>query len=899
MPPKAGPRSGVSTGTKRKVPPAFDKASNPRTKRQNTQRDARTLAAQTTSKAFKNGELDVDKFVKAREYEIRALEEGLQRSKKALTQRAFQQVPKDLRRRTASHNAARVPKRLRQRARQEMTEDNTPTVTAKGRRLTGRMRLRVETVKKLRAMGAKKRAALDKEKVKQKDEAVATTAVQGKVEARTKERRDKKNQLKQPPVPKAKFRKRQLHKSWLPTHLYHAKRAKMTPSMEPLWRFAIPLTPSLKCYRPTHRAASERGAVAWDVSYLATIRLEGLEKSIEGVLKGLGTSHVSNGPDAFGPKGRRWRNGTRTWQGWLFERDQGVERPKGIAPVTAIWRIEQHQTFEPSKTRRAVFLRVHPSAFLQLWEQVTQLCKVQRPQVVAEDLRFEIGSIEIRGPGSTEALQGALWPSREADVQGTDIATANQVWKSLNGIQDPALLPANAMLAFSIQDPRLHHPPRTVEGPTSGYEQQLLQVLADWPADGISQSQAIFDSKVRRSSSKSLPSQKAINRRKGDSQPGEYPAVLPTDPRIPVLLYVSKTTSSKAASWTVLLPWKAVTAVWYSIMYYPLSTGGQVRLGGLREQRQLAFESGTPWFPGDFPGTDAGDVWNDKESARRRAEWERRPKGKRHEFSSTDVGADAKGELGDGWACDWKRLLNGPPRSENGSVDGSEEKTPYHIDTQTARSILVKKVVPSSLSVDFSTALTTVCIEYLTRGVPSPCARVYRLPESSQSTGETSSEPSSGPTLTSVASSESGRSLREQWLSLLPFRAKQHDRTAHHELKLPVFPRNAPQEEIQRRLAAYLLSEPTSDDAHGPDYPRVPGEDDLIGFVTTGEFCLSQGKGVGIASVQVSKIMGDACRGNANGNAIGEPKIAREERQLCIVRNAGESIGRLARWEVV
>lgn len=95
-------------------------AGGSRNKRQKTQRDARTLAVQTSSKAFKNGELDVGAFVKAREYEIRALEEGMARARKGLTQRAFQQVPKDLRRRTASHNAKRVPKRLRRQAVREV-----------------------------------------------------------------------------------------------------------------------------------------------------------------------------------------------------------------------------------------------------------------------------------------------------------------------------------------------------------------------------------------------------------------------------------------------------------------------------------------------------------------------------------------------------------------------------------------------------------------------------------------------------------------------------------------------------------------------------------------------------------------------------------------------------------
>lgn len=125
MAPKEG-MQGQGQSTKRKGPPGSSSENNAsRNKRQKVQRDARTLAVQTTSKAFKNGELDVGAFVKAREYEIKALEDGLARSKKGLTQRAFQQVPKELRRRTASHNAKRVPKRLRKQAVREVCVDGS------------------------------------------------------------------------------------------------------------------------------------------------------------------------------------------------------------------------------------------------------------------------------------------------------------------------------------------------------------------------------------------------------------------------------------------------------------------------------------------------------------------------------------------------------------------------------------------------------------------------------------------------------------------------------------------------------------------------------------------------------------------------------------------------------
>ena len=83
--------------------------------------NARSVLAQTSDKALnKDGDLDVPSFVKAREFEIKAMEASMAVSKKALASRAFQELPKDLRRRTASHNVKRVPKRMRARAQKEV-----------------------------------------------------------------------------------------------------------------------------------------------------------------------------------------------------------------------------------------------------------------------------------------------------------------------------------------------------------------------------------------------------------------------------------------------------------------------------------------------------------------------------------------------------------------------------------------------------------------------------------------------------------------------------------------------------------------------------------------------------------------------------------------------------------
>ena len=87
--------------------------------------EARTILSQSTDKALdQSGELDVPAYVKAREFEIQSLENSISGSKKALSTRAFQQVPRELRRRTASHNVKKVPKRLRVRAAREVSAAN-------------------------------------------------------------------------------------------------------------------------------------------------------------------------------------------------------------------------------------------------------------------------------------------------------------------------------------------------------------------------------------------------------------------------------------------------------------------------------------------------------------------------------------------------------------------------------------------------------------------------------------------------------------------------------------------------------------------------------------------------------------------------------------------------------
>ena len=559
-----------------------------------------------------------------------------------------------------------------------MVVNNTPTIIARRRKPTGRMRLRLETAKKLRKLSTKGKAKSkvpDSHDLSSKGDASVPMAetddrdTEKVTVIKTRPARVKTGSLRSPPQPSAKFSRRQKDKTWLPTHMFHTKRAKMTPPNQPLWRFAIPLSPTAKCYRTTHRASALRGAIAWDMSYTSTIGLQGPEKSLLGLLKALGVG-ADEGPEwTASRERRRWLCGYRAWEGWLYERECWPRKP--IAPVAIIWCVKSaggegavvrkpDETPNKRKEKRQIILRVHPSAFLHLWEELIRLSKVQKPIVTVEDLRFDVGSIEIAGPAATEALVRTLRPVMP--VVDKDMASdcPEQIWDSLGSVTNLATLPLHSLLGFTVSDPRLSYPPRTIAKDEEGKaHERLLQILSSWPIDRTQNPSTLFDCKARLAANRSLPTQSSINRRRSQTDPGSYPQSLPTDPKIPVLLFASQETSG-SGMWTVLLPWNCVLPVWSSLMHYPISTGGSVRFGGLLERRQIAFEAGVPWFPGDFPGTTAGALWQADEAKKRQAEWERRPKGKRIEWDSVRLSSAQKGEVGKGWECDWSLLPSSP-----------------------------------------------------------------------------------------------------------------------------------------------------------------------------------------------------------------------------------------------
>lgn len=217
-------------------------------------------------------------------------------------------------------------------------------------------------------------------------------------------------------------------KTWLPTHLYHSKRARI----ECRYRFSLPITPTEKSFRPTYRASHHSGFIAFDTSYFSTIFLHGTQDVLR-VLLGM---VIEPGSPAAG---NRYSSGKRSCETTLYHSDQ--QFPQGmIGPAIVLWKAGQ-------KDLHHVMLRVHPGMVEEVWEEL-HVCVKKVGEVKIEDARFEVGSIDFFGPQATEVLFAVL------RVGNTP---CSEVWNKLRGLRDTGNLPLGSVLDLDLSDPRTEY----------------------------------------------------------------------------------------------------------------------------------------------------------------------------------------------------------------------------------------------------------------------------------------------------------------------------------------------------------------------------------------------------------------------------------------------------------
>ncbi|KAL4402597.1 tRNA 5'-leader removal protein [Malassezia pachydermatis] len=562
---------------------------------------------------------DVDEIVAARKAEILALHRAMKQARSATNTRAWQLLPRHLRRRAASHNVLRLPRRLRAKARAELRASNTDAKTRSA------MRKR-DPERTLRGY-IRRRAALQ-----------ARAARPGR--------------------------------RWLETHLWHAKRFRMTGDKgkgisdggEGRWGFCLAETPHQKSERTLWRKTSY--ALVHDHSYTSIVRITATAHRVSDATSRLQLFlYLAGIEKGWQPD---WTTGAQRCDTVLLDRPRRGEKKTrtrattpflaAIAPVQVWW--TPHDQRHP---RRDVHVFVHPAAVVdvkqalahaldalplasahtwpiaQRWTkhvniQAQVLESAPPPSLAAgmlhsdqhtraprtllemQDVPRHAGwnVFEVLGDRAAHILGGVLHVAPQAQAHQAEMLRRVLYQDAAHALPS-AWLPPGTALSCDIIDPRLTYPPKNTTCGTS------VPMEAPWVRDA----RPVY-ADARFCSYTSLPrcTQAAIDQRRAQhrTEPASYDTC-------PILLF-QRTWSAAPGSaplhgYTLLVPRGWGAAVWRSLVH----TGAHVV--GQAQWRALHLHLGHPLFPDDWIGHAASLAAQDQAATRLHAHWAARPPAKR------------------------------------------------------------------------------------------------------------------------------------------------------------------------------------------------------------------------------------------------------------------------------
>ncbi|WFD19028.1 ribonuclease P [Malassezia caprae] len=564
-------------------------------------------------------QLDLDELLAARKSEILALQRAMSQARSSAHTRAWQLLPRHLRRRAASHNPLRLPRRLRGKAHAELRASNTHAKTR------SEMRRRAPE-RTLRAY-IRRRAALQ--------------ARAGRPGRR-----------------------------WLETHLWHAKRFRMSGEKGASdggaghWGFCLAETPFQKSFRTTWRKSAY--ALLHDASYTAAFYVGARARRVTDATARLQLLlHLAGVAHGWEDE---WTSGARLCETVLLDRPRGMHKARAsapflpaLAPLRVLWlpRAERH-------TRRACLLLVHPAAAWDVQQSLTHAldaihAEQRRPRHVCivpqrwnKHVALTAHALDMAPPASIAAgvlhtdttcrapttlepvdapplppttgfnvfelvgdraahvLRGVLQPAADADRD-----QAHMLSRVLQHSTAPLppWLPSGTVLSCRVDDPRLHFPPKNA-APSAASGDDVA-----WVQDGRPSytDAAFFEHRARPSYTQSQ-----IDRRR--AMGGDAAALTSLD-TLPVVLIARTLQAAPGArdlaAYTLLVPRGWGAAFWMSLVH----TGALVL--GQAQYRTLHLNMGRAQFPHDWISHPAHMRASEAEAHTLRAAWEARPPAKR------------------------------------------------------------------------------------------------------------------------------------------------------------------------------------------------------------------------------------------------------------------------------
>ncbi|ODV60868.1 ribonuclease P/MRP protein subunit POP1 [Ascoidea rubescens DSM 1968] len=685
---------------------------------------------QSASPEFSDGILNVPDFIKSREFEIKSLEtKNFHKSR-----RVFQKLPRKLRRRTASYNVKRIPKRLRNKAIREMLSsssfvDNNIILNKKNKKnkYNAKDIYKLKMLKNLLKLSSKLNLmkilpnyeqATDQKfniNIRQRIKLIKKQICEAQLlkSKNSDQTNDQKisnfkiinnkigsydntgiNTLANKPVGKIKYTKRQKKYSWLTTHIWHAKRSHMIKR----WGFNIPLKPTQKSYRLTHRNFLTHGSICWDTSYFSSLIIESdinNFKQLKKLVK-LITNNMNK------PLNSSVVNGKKFWEGNLYIFHNNNVKTLEIFTQGIIYWHKMNDSYK-------ILIRIHPSTYEEYFNYLKELSNNKTIFAVNKhknenenenenslfkfyDCRYSLGSIEIAGPSSFKNLVSIL------HLNDTNL---NKNWNEFSSISSLRSLPENSIISVLVENPGLYS--RPVKPKNIKFDENrlidLMLSLNSFNDDNdndndnnnnnddnndnnddntknsineinkVNTSQANLNSRKviekllsiegRTNSYNNQPSIKELSQRRKNLKPGMIK--IPNnekDPMIPILILNSNSNKVSFSKLILIAPWYWILPIWIK-----LNKITEVEHSGYLGIEQINFENNKLNFPDDYPFCLKGFVENEIKEIENHKKWKKRDKNHQINYDELIINKShdhfnykIKGEVGSPFKCDWRFL---------------------------------------------------------------------------------------------------------------------------------------------------------------------------------------------------------------------------------------------------
>ncbi|KAF9435347.1 hypothetical protein BGZ76_006455 [Entomortierella beljakovae] len=546
-------------------------------------------------------------------------------------------------------------------------------------------------------------------------------------------------------------------------------------------------------------------------------------------------------------------------------------------------------------------------AKLKIQDAFLKAGKADRVQI--KDLENSLVMFDFTGPRSTALLQAVLQPSKFDTAQLYE--EAHKTWDTISGLRTSSSLPPGIVLGLLVEDPRLTFPHKPELRQTSipiNQSRDIQDIITNWPST-VSRS-SIWDSLEReRLLSSIIPEAKLNERRAQNLVPGTKLTPTESDSQIPILLVQREGRpqiqrapggggSEYECGWTLILPKGWGMPFWKSLIF------AGARPGGLRERRSFHFETRQSCFPYDFPATSAYEAYASEYLKEAQAKYERKPVAKRINYSKMGV----EDPFGASWS---KAIRNGFSMLEDKNDAATFKEFNEHVSWLLQSPKLIAALMDAARTAggagplnDISSKLT---VDSLNMNIMNCLNGMLKSPQTN----------SEGVTLrvegalvrVGVDFLNRGTIGMNGMLYVIP--EKQYKEwAAQAQLKGKRSVEGHPRKE--KKVAKSWMDSDSDDDNMEEDdidlnelEMQIPPPESLIGYVTTGQYCYSEGKSYGIgccSATGLAHVMTTEIRQKKElqeeAKVSGKP-MPKVPRMMVLVRSVRSRASRLAKLTIL